>query len=574
MGSVIRGKFGEASRLLMEMVQKGFEPEAQTYTVPIVKLCEWGRIEEASRIIGPSLLCGFSRAGNLEVAIGLYNYMVKCDVAPLLLPIFDCMEAHGCLRDSRTYNEIMTGLCSRGSVQEAMLLFGDMVRAGPYPTVTTYNVLINGYILQNNLEYAERLFGLMKYSGCDPDEYTYTEMIDGFCKSGKLELAYSLFHEITERGLHPNELTFTSLIDGHCKTGNLDVALELLGKMKEYGCSPTAETFNAIINGFVKENRFAEAEIMSSSMSEYGLVPNVITYTTLIDGLCQHGGTNLAFKCAHTWLCQEGKVDGAESLFEEMQKKGIVPNVVTFTSLINGFVMIDRLDHAFLLLHKMLESNCQPNYRTFNVLLKGLHKECNMLVNDVAAQNDGSYSLPSDAKVIGIDIISQLLIRLSDIDGEPTTRTYSTLITGFCRRGKFYEVEQLVKTMQEKDVPLDNDIYDSLGEIELPLTTYGLLISTLCKLNQVDEAVLLFKSVLEKKWNSDEVVWSVFIDGLLREGQLDPCVKLLEIIQYSEVTVTRYTCKLLAEELSKVDESFTRHLLTDKLTSIRDSLPG
>ena len=40
----------------------------------------------------------------------------------------------------------------------------------------------------------------------------------------------------------------------------------------------------------------------------------------------------------------------------------LVPDEVTFTSLIDGFAMLGKLDHAFSLIRRMVHIGCKPNY--------------------------------------------------------------------------------------------------------------------------------------------------------------------------------------------------------------------
>jgi pentatricopeptide repeat protein len=75
---------------------------------------------------------------------------------------------------------------------------------------------------------------------------------------------------------------------------------------------------------------------MCNKMAEQGLLPNVITYTSLIDGLYRNGGTNLAFK-----------------IFHEMEKRNCSPNLYTYSSLIYGLCIECKADDAERLLEEM-----------------------------------------------------------------------------------------------------------------------------------------------------------------------------------------------------------------------------
>jgi leucine-rich PPR motif-containing protein len=58
-------------------------------------------------------------------------------------------------------------------------------------------------------------------------------------------------------------------------------------------------------------------------MMDRGIPPNVVTYTTVIDG-----------------LCKAQAVDRAEGVFQQMIDKGVKPDNDTYISLIHGYLSI------------------------------------------------------------------------------------------------------------------------------------------------------------------------------------------------------------------------------------------
>ena len=64
-------------------------------------------------------------------------------------------------------------------------------------------------------------------------------------------------------------------------------------------------------------------------MSQRGLQPDVVTFTAMING-----------------LCKEGKMEEANGLFELMNQGGLQPDVVTFTTLISGLFKVGKMEEA------------------------------------------------------------------------------------------------------------------------------------------------------------------------------------------------------------------------------------
>lgn len=68
--------------------------------------------------------------------------------------------------------------------------------------------------------------------------------------------------------------------------------------------------------------------------------------------------------------------------------------------------------------------------------------------------------------------------------------------------------------------------------------------------------------MLDKQWNTDEIVWTVLVDGLVTKGLPDLCLKFLHIMESRNCCINLQTYVILANELSKVDKSIdTDHLV-------------
>ncbi|MBA0840441.1 hypothetical protein Goarm_003023 [Gossypium armourianum] len=122
--------------------------------------------------------------------------------------------------------------------------------------------------------------------------------------------------------------------------------------------------------------------------------PNVVTYTSLINGFCRTGDFNTA-----------------EKAFKEMQSCGLEPNVVTYTILIGSFCKEGKLAKAVFYFELMLSNKCIPNEVTFNYIVNGftnspgavLDNQCfekrslflesyNMIISDGLVQRAAVYN--------------------------------------------------------------------------------------------------------------------------------------------------------------------------------------
>lgn len=92
-------------------------------------------------------------------------------------------------------------------------------------------------------------------------------------------------------------------------------------------------------------------------MAKNGCHPNVVTFSTLING-----------------YIKANNIDEVVKVFQEMPSKGIVPDVVTYNNLVDGLCKANRLQLARQLFNEMQVHGNTPDTVTYTSLLDGLCK--------------------------------------------------------------------------------------------------------------------------------------------------------------------------------------------------------
>lgn len=96
-----------------------------------------------------------------------------------------------------------------------------------------------------------------------------------------------------------------------------------------------------------------EAQKLERDMRERGLLPDVFTINTIINGLCKQGRMKLAIDC-----------------FVEMHRSGLQPDIVTYNTLINGFCKAFDMVNADNFVTRMYASGWEPDITTYNIRLQ------------------------------------------------------------------------------------------------------------------------------------------------------------------------------------------------------------
>ncbi|KAF9599179.1 hypothetical protein IFM89_035638 [Coptis chinensis] len=159
------------------------------------------------------------------------------------------------------------------------------------------------------------------------------------------------------------------LISLYGKPGMFDHALKLFDELPER----TVKTYNALLNAnaSVVSNKFDEThklfrEPSLKKLSDFPSVeqlgnnvenPNLFTYNVLIK-----------------WYGNNGNLDEAKSVYDNMLKSGIVPDWFTFEALIPCVCEKGEFGLALKLCEKSIGSNCHVSAGVVQVVVDGLVK--------------------------------------------------------------------------------------------------------------------------------------------------------------------------------------------------------
>ncbi|KAF2560540.1 hypothetical protein F2Q70_00016568 [Brassica cretica] len=199
------------------------------------------------------------------------------------------------------------------------------------------------------------------------------------------------------------------------KAGMTKHALDTFYNMDSYGCKRTVKSFNAALKVLtLKPDLHTIQDFLLHAPSKYGVVMDAFSF-------------NIAIKS----VCDMGFLDKASLVMKEMEKSGLKPDVVTYTTLISAFYKHDRYVIGNGLWNRMVLKGCKPNLTTFNVRIQ-------FLVNRGRAWD-----------------ANDLLMLMPKLQMEPDNVTYNMVIKGFFVAG-FPEMAERVYTamhgLYEKEV--------------------------------------------------------------------------------------------------------------------------
>ena len=193
----------------------------------------------------------------------------------------------------------------------------------------------------------------------------------------------------------------TTVIKCLCTLKRVDLGFSVLATLYKYALQPNAYTLNTLLDGLFVEGSMVAAMELFQVILEKKYPCDLITYTTLINGFCKVGESRRAVKLLKK-VCTD---------------KRVKLSVYCFSPIIDSFCKEGRMDEALILFQDMINHGVLQNVVTYTSLIHGLCK----------------FGRWEEAKRFLFDILD---------DGiSPNVYTYSALIDSLCKEEKIQVAE-------------------------------------------------------------------------------------------------------------------------------------
>ncbi|CAA0830911.1 Pentatricopeptide repeat-containing protein [Striga hermonthica] len=224
--------------------------------------------------------------------------------------------------NANTLNVVMVGFYREGLMDKVEELWKEFERVGCVPNVYSFNVLMAAYCDDGKMEDAMRLWREIDDQGLQHDTVSYNAIIGGFCRFGEVSKAEEIYREMVMKGLESTCLTFEHLINGYCIVGDPDSAMLVYKDMHRKNFSPDSLTVNAMVRLLCEKNEISTAIGFWKMVVKNDRVSmEKENYASMIRG-----------------LCGKGMMEEALELQAEMAVRGFEPDLVIYSSFIDGYV--------------------------------------------------------------------------------------------------------------------------------------------------------------------------------------------------------------------------------------------
>lgn len=458
---------------------------------------------------------------------------------------------------------------------------------------TTCSMLVDCYIKERMVTAALLLMGQMKHLNIFPSIWVYKSVIQALLQTNQSDLAWDLLEEMYRQGISLN-YSINLFIHHYCAKGDLGRGWKVLLELRNFLSKPDAVDFTIVINSLCKISLLKEASALLFKMTAFGVSPDSVTMSSVIDGYCKVGKLDIACKILKyfrlplniftynsfiTRLCTEGDMEKASEVFLEMSEVGLVPDCVSYTTMIGGYFKVENINRAFSYLCKMLKSGTQPSIITYTLFIDNFCKYGDVEMAEVMFQKMIIEGLKPDVVMYNILMDGygkkgylhkafELLDMMRSTNVTPDVVTYNTLINGLVMRGFLKEAKDILDELIRRGFSIDVVTYTNIiygyskrGNFEEAfllwyhmtdncvkpdVVTCSALLSGYCREQRMDEANALFCKMLDIGLNPDLILYNTLIHGFCSVGNVDEgCNFVKKMIESSIIPNNVTHCALV-----------------------------
>ncbi|KAH7439870.1 hypothetical protein KP509_04G079600 [Ceratopteris richardii] len=503
---------------------------------------------QPSLITWNALIAGYVDHGHGEQALTLFSIMIDCGLEPDKRTFLSSLKAcsrmsalkigeqihshiikHGLDLTMTIGNSLIDMYSKCGSLQNAWLVFDKL----PQPDVVSWSAMISGYTHHGLSQDALQLFRDMMQNGVLPNTVTFICVIKACAKIAAFEEGKEVHSYLYECGLEVDLSLGIALVDMYAKCKSLPDAVAMLTP----SFMQSSVTWNALVGGYTECGHGDEALQLFQQMLHQGVIPDQVTFACIlkactrleqcmsihariIDGneLDSHTGTILIDLYA-----KFGNTEMAKWVFDRLPNK----NVVTWSTLIAGYVQNGLEHEAFDLFKQMKQVGVEPNQVTFLGIMEACAsmaavahgKMIQAIIVENGLESNASIAsalLDMYAKCGALEEAHILFNRLPSRDAV----VWTTLVGGHAHHSDYQGALRYFKGMLQTGLAPDE-------------VTLLCLLSACSHAALLDEGCLIFKSMPEIYGIFPEVEhYDCLLDLFSFAGKFDVSEDLLETIPF------------------------------------------
>ncbi|XP_010550276.1 PREDICTED: pentatricopeptide repeat-containing protein At5g15010, mitochondrial isoform X2 [Tarenaya hassleriana] len=350
----------------------------------------------------------------------------------------------------------------------------------------------------------ETAFTFFLWAGKQPgyvrSVHEYHSMISILGKMRKFDTAWTLIDEM--RRCNPSLLapqTLLIMIRKYCAVHNVGKAINTFYTYKRFKFDLGIDDFQHLLSALCRYKNVEDAEhLMHCNKATYAF--SIKSFNIILNGWCNVIGNP-----------REG-----ERVWQDMGKRGIRHDVVSYASMISCHSKAGNLNKVFRLFDQMKKHRIEPDRKVYIAVVHALAKA----------------GFVSDA--------TNLMKTMAEKGIELDVAAYNSLLKPLCKARKTDEARRILNEMVQKGISpkistyhavirvlrTGEEVFDLLEEMRKTeckpnIDTYTMLIRKLCRWHDFGNVFRLWDEMKETGTGPDRSSYIVMIHGLFLNGKIE-----------------------------------------------------
>lgn len=306
-------------------------------------------------------------------------------------------------RTAHSWNAMIAGYAQDGHVEKAFTLFSQMQHEGFNPDKTTFMSLLNACKTSGALEWGREVHTQATKAGLLSDVRVGNFVINMYAKCGSIQEAWEVFDGMERKTV----VSWTMMIGGYAESGRSHAAFEMFQRMLQEGVEPNQITYVSVLNAFLTPAALEWGKAVHAHIVNAGYESNTVVGTALVKMYakcgsykdCRHVFEKLVDRDLIAWntmiggLAEGGSWEEASEIYHQMQREGIMPNKVTYVSIINACVNPAALHWGKEIHSRVMKAGFMSDVSVANALISmyarcGSIKDARLVFDKMGSRRD------------------------------------------------------------------------------------------------------------------------------------------------------------------------------------------
>lgn len=400
---------------------------------------------------------------------------------------------------------MLKGYAKNSSLNNALSFLVRMNVDGVRNVVYNFTYMLKACADNSDLKKGKEVHGMMIVNGYDSDLFAMASVLNLYAKCRVIGDAYKVFERMPER----DRVCWNSIIAGYSQNGLAKRALDLVIRMQDEGHRPDQVTIVSILPACANIESLKFVKLIHGYVTKYGLDSLVNVSTALADAYSKCGYLNVA-----------------RLIFDGMENK----NVVSWNTVIDGYVQNENSKEAMELFGKMLDEGVEPTNVTIMAALHACADLGDVTKGEFIHNLINQYNFSSDVSVMNSLISMYSKCKRVDIAAEifknlrnKTIVSWNAMILGYTQNGRVTEAIDHFCKMKIQNIKPDS-------------FTMVSVIPAIAELSVPRQAKWIHGLVIRTCWDKNVYVMTALVDMYAKCGAITTARKLFDMMDNPHVT--------------------------------------